>query len=113
MHGGRFAHQGLRNRLALPMPTHTKKEEDRLRFGGTTYLGHFDGMSSFEKMHDGFREALRSCPGLYREFYCTFAGRPVRFRIIGERLAEIIEQPFRHLCAGPGNPRLRGGTSRD
>jgi hypothetical protein len=88
------------------MTTHTKKEGDRLRFGGTTYLGHFDGMSAFGEMHDGFREALRSCPGLYCESYCTFASRPARFRIIGERLAEIIELPFRHLRAGLGNPSL-------
>jgi hypothetical protein len=92
--------------LRTPMTMHSKKEEDRLRFGGTTYLGYFDGMSAFEKIHDGFREALRSCQGLYREFYYTFAGRLVRFRIIGKKLAEIIELPFRHLCAGLGSPSL-------
>lgn len=72
-------------------------EADKLRFGGAAYVGEFDGETAFSKMYDGFREAMRLRRNLCNEFHCTFAGLPARFRIVGQKLAEIIALPFSHL----------------
>jgi hypothetical protein len=52
----------------------------------------------FAAVEAGFTEAQRRYPRL-RECHYQMAGRLVRLRIVGDRLADCLERPFAHLRA--------------
>lgn len=56
-----------------------------------------DGASRFAAMQAAFQRATNACPDTLRESCYTFAGHPVRVRIIGQKLADEFNRPFAHL----------------
>jgi hypothetical protein len=50
-----------------------------------------------ERMRRAFAEALDRYPGAVYEHCYAFAGRPVRLRVVGSRLAERSHRAFAHL----------------
>lgn len=56
-----------------------------------------EGPTTFEWVQAAFGEAMRTCPDLVSEASYSFAGRCVRMRIVGRRLAQRVAIPFAHL----------------
>ncbi len=48
-------------------------------------------------MREAFEHALREHPKDRSELWYTFAGRPVRLRVVGRELAALVQRPFSHL----------------
>ncbi|MGH7825145.1 MAG: hypothetical protein ACREQ7_08210 [Candidatus Binatia bacterium] len=68
-------------------------------FEAVTSRTTFDGASAFKAMLRAFNMAEASFPDELSESYYAFAGRTVRFRIVGLDLACQITRPFSHLQA--------------
>lgn len=59
----------------------------------------FDCAAAFKALQAAFELAMERRPDCLCESFYTFAGRTVRFRIVGRELAEQIGRPFAHLVA--------------
>ncbi|MEX0804936.1 MAG: hypothetical protein WD688_16705 [Candidatus Binatia bacterium] len=66
-------------------------------FEAVTSRTTFDGASAFKAMLRAFNIAEASFRDELSESYYAFAGRTVRFRIVGLELARQINRPFSHL----------------
>jgi hypothetical protein len=63
------------------------------------------GEAAFESMTAAFEQALLAHPEMVRIFYCVFAGRLARVRVVGSEVADQIMRPFFHLLVD-GEPGL-------
>jgi hypothetical protein len=63
-----------------------------------------------KRMRDAFLLARQLHPDLFRESSFVLAGRPVRMRIVGQRLADLLELPFAHLRTANNSPPPGGLT---
>jgi hypothetical protein len=64
----------------------------------------------FNRMREAFVMAKRLHPQALRESCYILAGRPVRMRILGRRLAELMDLPFAHVRAMDSFPPIGGLT---
>jgi hypothetical protein len=56
-----------------------------------------DADLGFQIMREAFAETKRLHPCAFRDSSYVLAGRPVRMRIVGRKLAEFMDVPFAHL----------------
>ncbi len=59
--------------------------------------GHAAGDPSFSSLADGFARAAALHPGRVTTVDLTIAGRRVRLRVAGDRLADVLRRPLAHL----------------
>ena len=52
-------------------------------------------------MAAAFERALRARPDAVHQAHYRFGGRPVRLRVVGGLLAQLLGRPFAHLVADP------------
>ena len=71
---------------------------DQPKFGTTPHTtSHFNGTAAFNNMRLEFERAAAKYAAEVHESFYTFGGQNVRFRIVGDELAEHITRPFSHL----------------
>jgi hypothetical protein len=58
----------------------------------------------FGALREAFARARRARPDAYSETFYEFAGRPVRFGVVGRALGERVTVPFAHLRFAPPRP---------
>ena len=87
----------------------TAERIEAARVAGSASTANDAAPALMARLQRGFAEALARRPGALREADYLFAGRPVRLRVVGARLAERTHRAFTHLRrpgAAAGVPAL-------